>query len=333
MTTMNLTDLFTLAELTKAINTLPAPPTVLGDSKLFKVESTKHLFVVVENQNGKLVLVENTSRNAEPSKKVHGKRVRRVFEIPHLPKATTLMPDDLAVAGFGESSESDEQSKVINNKLQELKDDIIATQEYHRIGAINGVIYDADGTTVIYDLYKEFGVKQLTQSLGLDDPNTDVQGNIVKAKRNAQKKLGGAIVKDWKCYCSAEMFDKLTAHPNVQKAYANYAEASDKLGGDKRDGFEFGSVKFIEYEVEVMGTNGKLIRYIKEGVGRLVPVVDGLFKTVYAPANYNETVGTLGKEMYAKIEPRKMDKGYDIEAQSNPLSICTQPDALIELTA
>ncbi|WP_115341074.1 major capsid protein [Moraxella caprae] len=26
-------------------------------------------------------------------------------------------------------------------------------------------------------------------------------------------------------------------------------------------------------------------------------------------------------------------KGYDIEAQSNPLSICTQPDALIELTA
>lgn len=40
------------------------------------------------------------------------------------------------------------------------------------------------------------------------------------------------------------------------------------MSGDKRDGFEFGGVKFIEYEVEVMGTNGKLIRYIKEGVGR-----------------------------------------------------------------
>ena len=67
MSTMNLSDLFTLAELTKAINTLPTPTTVLGDSKLFKVESTKHLYAVVENINGKLVLVENTSRNAEPS--------------------------------------------------------------------------------------------------------------------------------------------------------------------------------------------------------------------------------------------------------------------------
>lgn len=333
MSTMNLSDLFTLAELTKAINTLPTPTTVLGDSKLFKVESTKHLYAVVENINGKLVLVENTSRNAEPSAKQHGKRVRRVFEIPHLPKTTSLLPDEMVVAGFGESSEQDEQSKVLNNKLQELKNDIEATKEYHRIGAINGVIYDADGTSVIYDLYKEFGVKQITVSLDLDNPNADVRGNIIKAKRQAQKKLGGAVVKEWKCYCSSEMFDKLTAHANVQKAYANYAEASDKLSGDKRDGFEFGGVKFIEYEVEVMGTNDKLIRYIKEGVGRIVPVVEGLFKTIYAPANYNETVGTLGKDMYAKIEPRKMGKGYDVEAQSNPLSLCTQPDALIELTA
>lgn len=332
MTTMNLEDLFNLATLTTAINTLPKPPTVLGDSKLFKLESTKHLYAVVENINGKLVLVENTSRHDEPSSKENHKRTRRVFEIPHLPKKSVLLPDELAVASFGESDVSQEQSKVINDKLQWLKNDIEATKEYHRIGAINGVIYDADGTSVIHDLCKEFGVKQVSMALGLDDPNADVRGNIIKTKRQAQKKLGGAMVKGWKCYCSAELFDKLTAHPNVQKAYLNYAEASDKVGGDKREGFEFAGVTFIEYDVEVMGTNGKLIRYIKEGVGRLVPVVDGLFKEIYAPANYNETVGTLGKEMYAKVEPRKMDKGWDLEAQSNPLIICTQPDALIEVT-
>lgn len=332
MSTMNLEDMFSLAELTKAINTLPTPPTLLGDSKLFKPKSTKHLYVVVESINGKLQLVENTSRNAEPSKKVHGKRVRRVFEVPHLPKSTTILPDDLVVAGFGENDVSQEQSKVINEKLQELKNDIIATQEYHRVGAISGLILDADGTSVIHDLYKEFNMKQISMSLDLDNPDADVRGNVLKLKRASQKKLGGAMVKEWKCYCSSEFFDKLTAHPNVQKAYANYAEASDKLGGDKRDGFEFGGVTWIEYEVEIMSTTGKIVRYIKAGVGRLVPVVDGLFETHYAPANYNETVGTLGKEMYAKIEPRKMGKGFDLEAQSNPLTICTQPDALIEVT-
>lgn len=331
--TMNLEDLFTLATLTTAINTLPTPSTVLGDSKLFKVESTKHYHAVVESINGKLVLVENTSLNDEPRTKQHGKRTRRVFVIPHLPEKSVLLPDELAVAGFGESDETAEQSKVLNNKLQWLKNDIEATKEYHRVGAISGLVLDADGTSVIHDLYKEFGVKQVSMALDLDNPNADVRGNIIKAKRQAKKKLGGAMVKGWKCYCSAEMFDKLTAHPNVQKAYLNYAEASDKVGGDKREGFEFAGVTFIEYEVEIMSSTGKVIRYIKEGVGRLVPVVDDLFKEIYAPANYNETVGTLGKEMYAKIEPRKMGKGWDLEAQSNPLIICTQPDALIELTA
>jgi hypothetical protein len=37
---------------------------------------------------------------------------------------------------------------VINDKLQGLKNDIEATKEFHRVGAISGVILDADGTTV-----------------------------------------------------------------------------------------------------------------------------------------------------------------------------------------
>lgn len=329
---MNLADLFTVATLTKAINTLPVPSTILGDSGLFKTEYTKNLYVVVESINGRLVLVENTNRRDEPKAIDGKKRTRRVFEIPHLPKKDVLHPDDLQIATFGESTEIEEQSKVINNKLQYLKNDIEATKEYHRVGAISGLILDADGTSVIYDLYKEFGVKQISMSLDLDNPDADVRGNIIKMKRASQKKLGGAIVKGWKCYCSSELFDKLTAHPNVQKAYANYAEASDKIGGDKREGFEFGGVTWIEYEVEIMTTTGKIVRYIKEGVGRLVPVVEDLFKTIYAPANYNETVGTLGKEIYAKAEPRDMGKGWNVESQSNPLMLCTQPDALIEVT-
>lgn len=329
---MNLADLFTVATLTKAINTLPVPSTVLGDSKLFKAEYSKHLHVVVESINGRLVLVENTDRRDDPKAIDGKKRIRRVFEVPHLPKKDVLHPDDLQVASFGESTEIEEQSKVINDKLQSLKNDIEATKEYHRVGAISGLILDADGTTVIHNLYTIFDVKEKTISLDLDNANTDVRKNILNAKRHAQKQLGGAVVKDWVCYCSSEMFDKLTSHPNVQKAYANYQEASDRLGGDKRNGFKFSDVTFIEYDVEIIGSNGKEIRYIPENAGRLVPVADGLFKEIYAPANYNETAGTLGKEIYAKAEPRRMGKGWDLEAQSNPLIICTAPSALVKFT-
>jgi len=45
-----------------------------------------------------------------------------------------------------------------------------------------------------------------------------------------------------------------------------------------------------------------------------------------------ETVNTLGVPYYAKQEPRRMGKGIDLEAQSNPITLCTKPRAIIKLT-
>ena len=36
--------------------------------------------------------------------------------------------------------------------------------------------------------------------------------------------------------------------------------------------------------------------------------------------------------IYARAEPLPMDKGVRLEAQSNPLSICTRPRAVVKLT-
>ena len=156
---------------------------------------------------------------------------------------------------------------------------------------------------------------------------------MLDGKRHAQKKLGGAIVLEWVAYCSATYFDALTAHPNVQKAYANYQEAQERLGGDNRSGFKYADVTWIEYEVEVSQPDGELIKFVPDNKARLVPLVDDLFQSIVGPANYNEAVNTLGQEMYAKAEERKMGKGWELEAQSNVLSVCTAPDALVTFTA
>lgn len=60
--------------------------------------------------------------------------------------------------------------------------------------------------------------------------------------------------------------------------------------------------------------------------------VTDLFISRFAPANYWETVNTIGVPYYAKIEPLEMNKGVNIEAQSNPLNLCTRPAAVIKLT-
>jgi hypothetical protein len=45
-----------------------------------------------------------------------------------------------------------------------------------------------------------------------------------------------------------------------------------------------------------------------------------------------ETVNTIGIPYYAKQEARRMNKGIDFEAQSNPINLCTRPRAIVKLT-
>ena len=43
-------------------------------------------------------------------------------------------------------------------------------------------------------------------------------------------------------------------------------------------------------------------------------------------------VNTIGLPLYAKQELMRMNKGVALEAQSNPLNLCTKPRAVIKLT-
>lgn len=324
---MNLADLFTLTTLTTAINTLPAPPTRLSRSGLFEDKPVPTTSVIIENRNGILTLVENTKRDGDPKPTGKNKRDRRTFELMHLPTTAVILPSELEISAFGESDKSEDQAKVINDTLQGMKNNIETTMEYHRMGAISGIIYDADGS-VIYNLYDEFGIEENEVVINFSDPDEDVRGKLLKAKRLAEKALGVALVDGWLNYCAAAFYDELTKHPKVEAAFANWQAAGDRLGGDMREGFSFAGITFIEYEVSVGET-----KFIEDDVGRLVPKVKGLFKQFFGPANYNETVNTLGKPMYAKAAPRRMDKGWDLEAQSNPLAMCTAPAALVKLKA
>jgi len=60
--------------------------------------------------------------------------------------------------------------------------------------------------------------------------------------------------------------------------------------------------------------------------------VPNLFLTYYAPANYVETVNTIGLPVYAKQASMKFDKGIELETQSNPLNLCLRPTCLIRGT-
>lgn len=324
---MTLDDLFTLGTLTAAINRLPFQPSLIGSMNLFTESGVTTPFVLIEERQGKLVLVPMKDRNDAPNVSRTGKRRRRTFEVPHIPTTDVLLPDALAgVAAFGQQDVPAAQAAIINDRLQAMKNNLDVTREFHRMGAINGLILDADGTSVIYDLYAEFGMNRKSIQIDFSSPTTDVRKQCLDAKRASEKALGVAMGMGFKAVCDSDFFDALTGHESVKAAFANWQAAQDRLGGDNRAGFTFGGIEYIEYNASIGN-----VPFVPKGTARVFPTGAGIFKMYNSPANYNETVNTLGIPMYAKSEPRKMGKGWDLEAQANPLAMNTSPDAVIEL--
>lgn len=330
---MNLEDLFTVAALTAAINKLPVPPSMLGGSGLFGEKGVRTTSIVVEQRAGRLFLVPAIGRDEDPQPKARGQRSARTFTIPHMPTSGVILPGDVQnLRGFGqEGSEGGLESaaQVINDELTEMKNSLDATREFQRVGAIRGVILDASGS-VLYDLYDEFGVTKKTENLALSNANTQVRGACQKAGRYVDRKAGeaGLMVARKRAICGADFFDAFVDHKSVKEAYAGWAEAQDKIGGDVRRGFVFGGIEWIDYSAAVNG-----VPFVEATKAHVYPVAQGAFITRNAPANYNEAVNTIGQAFYAKSEPRRMGKGWDLEAQSNSLSLCLMPEMLHEFVA
>ncbi|HOX49881.1 MAG TPA: major capsid protein [Fibrobacteria bacterium] len=318
---------FSLQTLTASIQSLPSLPTRIGSSGLFAPKPQRSTQVLIDEEAGRLTLVPNASRR-DPGVTVAGKsRKTRSFTTTHLPQRSVVLAEDIqGVRAFGSEDTLASVNAVVNDRLQDMKNNLVATREWQKIGAIKGQILNADGA-VIEDLFSAFGVTQISKALALNVATTDVRGKIMAAKRESESVLGAFMVLRWKAYCSASFFDSLVGHDLVKATYAGWQASADRLGGDMRSGFTFGGTEFSEYEFSVGGS-----KYIADGEAYLVPDVPGLFVEALAPANYNETVNTMGQEYYAKAEPMPMGKGHNLEAQSNPLPLCLAPKACIKLT-
>ncbi len=60
----------------------------------------------------------------------------------------------------------------------------------------------------------------------------------------------------------------------------------------------------------------------------LFPEGAGIFKTWFAPADFVETVNTIGLPRYAKQKLMDFERGVEIHTQSNPLPINLRPRAV-----
>lgn len=324
---MNPEDVFKLGNLTASINIVPSVPSRLAP--LFSIKRQSTTTVLVDEQAGRLSLVPAGDRRGPGSPVEGSRRAARTFTTIHLPTTSSVLAEDnQGLRGFGSEDAAAPLITLVNDRLQEMKNNLAATREHLRIGAIKGLILDADGTTVIENLYTAFGVAQQTVAMDFAT-NTTPRTKLMEAKRKAEEALGNsALITGWFCVASPSFFDTLVESEKVKSIWEGWQASQDRNGGDVRKGFVFGEVEFVDYSAKVGGH-----AFIPDGEAFLIPRVPGLLVEAIAPANYSETVNTLGLEYYAKSEPMKFGKGYDLEAQSNPLPLNLVPRTSIKLTA
>lgn len=320
-------DAFSLMELTHAINLMPHVPTRLQSLGLFTESGVATTSISIEMQTDVLALVPALPRGGVATVKTVPRRNLRNLSTIHLPQRVALYADEVQnLRAFGKQTETELAMDRLRKKMAVARRDSDLTIEFQRMGAIKGQVIDADGSTVLLDLFTEFGVTQQTHDMVLDSDSTKVLVKCLEVLRKMEDKLGGTMMSGARGFCSQEFFDALVAHPAVVDTYKY--QQGQVLRQDRRAGFEFGGIWWEEYRGSVNGT-----RFIEANAAYVVPEgVPDLFATVYAPADYMETVNTIGLPYYAKQEPMDFGKGIDVETQSNPLHLNTRPNATIKVT-
>ena len=328
------TNAFNLVSLTQAINLLPNNYGKIREANIFPGKGVRNRTVIIEEQNGILTLLPTMPPGSPGTQNKMGKRKVRSLTIPHIPHDDVILPDEYeGIRAFGSETQTKTYAKVMNDHLQSMRNKHAITLEHLRMGALKGVILDAD-STVLYDLYEVFEIVQKKISFALGTSTTNVRGKCLSVLRHIDDNLMGEVATGAHAYCSATFLDALVSHAKVEDVFKYHQAAVDRLGGDPRKGFEFGGIMFEEYRGKATNAAGDILQFIKDGEAHVFPTgTMSTFSTIFAPADFLEAANTLGKEIYAKKEARKFNRGIDLHTQSNPLPLCARPGVLVKLTA
>jgi hypothetical protein len=330
---------FSMASLTAAINLIPNRYGRLEQLNLFPAKPVRTRQILVEEYAGRLNLLPTRAPGSPGTVGERGQRKLRSFVIPHIPHDDVVLPEEVqGLRAFGSETEMEAIGGVMARHLETMRNKHAITLEHLRMGALKGKILDADGSELV-DLFDEFDITP--QSVPFEFSTTTDNGKLKEACLELlglmEDGLAGEFSTGVHVLCSPEFFRALTTHKEVKTAYQNWQQGA-VLINDMRSGFNYSGVTFEEYRgqasyVKSDGTLGTR-RFIAAGEAHAFPLgtVD-TFATYFAPADFNETVNTLGQPLYAKQEPRKFDRGTDLHTQSNPLPMCHRPGVLIKLTS
>ncbi len=182
---------FSMTALTNAMNILPINYGRVENLNLFPSRSVRFRHITIEEHNGVLSLLPTQVPGAPATVGKRGKRKVRTFTIPHIPHDDVVLPEEVqGIRAFGSESELKALADVITDHLQSMRNKHAITLEHLRMGALKGIILDADGSELL-NLYNEFEITPKVVNFALGTATTDVKRKCLEVLRHIEDNLSG----------------------------------------------------------------------------------------------------------------------------------------------
>lgn len=322
---------FSMTSLSGMVEKMDYVPQGLGSLGVFTPEGVRTRNIFVDRQEGGLTLIPTSADGAPPETLDGGNRDVISLRTTRLAKQFTLYAHELdGIRAFGSETELEAVQREYGVRMGRLRNDMELTHEHMRLGALQGLLLDADGVTVIYDYSTEFNEAiPAAISFELDVDTTDVIGICKDVSRSMARSgkgsLAGASIH---ALAGDDFYDALVTHPNVEKFYLNW-QAAQQLREDQGAAFEsfrIGGITFHNYR----GTDDNSTVAVPVAEAKFFPVgARDVFKVAYAPLESLEYVNTPGQSVYAmNIPDRDRNMWTKGEMYSYPLFFCQQPRVL-----
>ncbi len=334
-------DAFSVITMSRGLSETRYVPSRIGQLGLFEPESIDTLdFAIEKEAEGQLILVPSSARGGPGHTIGGGERNLRKLSVPHFQVDDAINADEIqGVRMFGTEQQVMTLQNKIAAKARRHLTNFALTDEYHRLNIIKtGNLLDAGGGVMV-NFATEFGETKPAE-IDFDLDNASPVDGILRERcagvfEAMAATLDGLPFTGIRAFCDGVFFKNLIKHKEVRDTYKGYAEAMALRSGfvqtNSQSGasgilssFEFGDITWEWYRGgSNVGIEAGKCHFVPEGV-------PGLFRSVYAPADYIETVNTMGLPMYAKQWADPNGKRVNLEFQRNVLHFCTRPRVLMQ---
>ncbi|WP_375610729.1 MULTISPECIES: major capsid protein [unclassified Bartonella] len=341
-------DAFSASSMMKAIRDYAFQPGLIGSLNLFEKIETNTAIVSIERRDISLIQTSERGMSCANDDKTD---CLRFFKTTRIAKSDAIKIEE--IYGWNELKLEDQLEmamQYIVRKQKKLISEIELIWENMQLGAVQGVVLDADGS-VIVDWYKEWKITPPEPiDFKLNVETTNVADHVDQVIMKMIETSKGAFTDRSRIIglCGHEFFSKLKNHKTIRETYLNTAfsqtlnSAGDvatpsAIGSGSFSSFDFAGVTFINYR-SVHNYNVSANVGTKRAIGikpdecQFFPAnAPGVFQKAFAPAEIENFSHTIGKPLYTVLIP---DSGYNTWAKlvvcSYPLYICTRPEMLFK---